>query len=89
MLARMLAAAGQADAPTRQAVERAMGAADIARQEGAGAALTYRLEHCALLLLFAVDAAGEVRLSEAHPSPRHAGAPAPSLDQCAAEAPAR
>jgi hypothetical protein len=85
----MLRAAGGADAPTRAEVERAFGDADIVRQEGAGAALTYRLESCALMLLFAADARNAMRLTEAHPSARRAGEAAPSLDQCAAEAAAR
>jgi hypothetical protein len=82
----MLRSAGGADAPTQAEVERAFGRADIVRQEGAGASLTYRLENCALLLLFAADGRNTMRLSEAHPSARHAGEAAPSLDQCAAEA---
>jgi hypothetical protein len=85
----LLSAAGRADAPTQAEIERAMGAADVARQDGAGAALTYRLESCALLLLFAADARNAMRLAEAHPSARQAGAPAPSLETCSAEASAR
>lgn len=85
----LLAAAGSAAAPTQNEVERTLGPADIVRRDGAGAALTYRLETCALLLLFAADAQNEMRLAEASPSARRAGAAAPSLDQCAAEASAR
>lgn len=85
----MLRAAGGADAPTQADVERVFGRADIVRQEGAGAALTYRLETCALMLLFAADGRGAMRLTEAHPGARRAGEAAPSLDQCAAEAAAR
>lgn len=88
-LVEMLAAAGRADAPNRVAVERAFGAADIVRQDGAGAALTYRLESCALLLLFTTDARNEMRLAEAHASARRAGEQTPDLQQCAAEAAAR
>lgn len=88
-VARLLAAAGSADAPTQGEVERALGPADISRRDGAGAALTYRLENCALLLLFAADARNDMRLSEANPSARRAGGEAPSLEQCAAEASAR
>jgi hypothetical protein len=88
-LAEMLASAGRADAPSRAMVERAFGVADIVRQDGAGAALTYRLESCALLLLFSADANNEMRLAEAHPSARRAGASAPDLAQCAAEAASR
>ena len=85
----VLASAGRTNAPTQTEVERALGRPDIARQDGAGAALTYRLETCALLLLFAADARNDLRLAEAHPSARQAGAAAPSLDLCAAEASAR
>jgi len=88
-LARFLGAAGQADAPTQQAVTRAMGQADVARQDGAGAALTYRLESCALVLLFSSNAESELRLAEAFPGPRRAGAAVPDLETCAAEAIAR
>jgi hypothetical protein len=88
-LAQMLASAGRADAPSRTMVERAFGAADIVRQDGAGAALTYRLESCAMLLLFSADANNEMRLAETHLSPRRPGSPAPDLAQCAAEAASR
>jgi len=82
----LLRGAGGSDAPSLQDIERAFGAADIVRREGAGAALTYRYENCALLLLFAADGRNTMRLSEAHPSARHGAGAAPSLDQCAAEA---
>jgi hypothetical protein len=85
----MLGGAGRPNAPTRADVERALGRADIVRQDGAGAALTYRLEHCALLLLFTADARNALRLAEAHPSARRPGEPLPSLEQCAVEASAR
>lgn len=62
------------------------GAADIVRREGAGTALTYRYDTCALLMLFAADGHNTMRLQEAHPSARHGTGAAPSLDQCAAEA---
>jgi hypothetical protein len=87
--ATLLAAAGRADAPTQRDIERAFGPADISRRDGAGAALTYRLESCALLLLFTADARNEMRLAQANPSARRAGAAAPSLEQCASEAGAR
>jgi hypothetical protein len=86
---RLLAAAGGDRAPTQREVERTLGPADISRRDGAGAALTYRLETCALLLLFSADARNEMRLAEASASARRAGAAAPSLEQCAAEASAR
>ena len=87
--AQLLAAAGRADAPSRADLDRAFGAPDIERREGAGIALTYRLESCALLLLLTADARNEMRLAEAHASARRTGEPAPTLDQCAAEASAR
>lgn len=84
----LLRAAGGAEAPTQEEVERTLGAPDIARRDGAGAALTYRLESCALLLLFSADHQQAMRLAAAHPSARQ-GQQAPSLEQCAAEASAR
>jgi hypothetical protein len=84
--AQVLASAGRANAASRADLERALGAPDIERQEGAGVALTYRLDSCALLLLLTADARNEMRLAEAHASARRAGEPTPSLDQCAAEA---
>jgi hypothetical protein len=88
-IAALLAQAGRVDAPTHEAVVRALGEADIARQDGVGMALTYRLPTCALLLLFAADANNAMRLRETHAGARRAGEAAPSLDQCAAEAGAR
>lgn len=88
-IAGLLAQAGRNDAPTREAIERAIGEADIARQDGVGVALTYRLQNCALLLLFASDGRNVMRLREAHAGPRRSGEAAPTLDQCAAEAGAR
>ena len=85
----LLRQAGQAEAPTQSELERVLGAPDVARQDGAGAALTYRYEQCALLLLFTTDGRNALRLAEAYPGPRRTGAPAPSLQQCAAEASAR
>lgn len=85
----LLSNAGRANAPTREEVQRLLGEPDIARQDGAGAALTYRYENCALLLLFTADQRNALRLAQANPSARRAGEAAPSLDQCAAEAGAR
>lgn len=62
-----------------------MGQPDVVRQEGAGAALTYRFETCSLLLLFAADGRNVMRLTEAHASARAAGEPAPTTEQCAAQ----
>jgi hypothetical protein len=88
-VAALLGQAGRADAPTQQAVEALLGQPDLARQDGAGAALTYRFEQCALLLLFTADGRNAMRLAQAHPSARRSGAEAPSLAQCAAEADVR
>lgn len=84
--AELLSLAGRANAPTRADIERTFGAADIVRQDGAGLALTYRLDTCALLLVFTADAHNAMLLSDAHPSARQAGQAAPTLDQCGAEA---
>jgi hypothetical protein len=81
-----LSLAGRANAPTRADIEQTFGAADITRQDGAGIALTYRLETCALLLIFTADAHNTMRLTDAHSSPRQAGQAVPTLDQCGAEA---
>lgn len=87
--AQLLALAGRANAPTRADIERLFGAADITRQDGAGIALTYRLNTCALLLIFTADAHNAMRLADAHQTARQVGQAAPTLDQCAAEAEAR
>jgi hypothetical protein len=87
--AQLLALAGGANAPTRADIERLFGAADITRQDGAGVALTYRLNTCALLLIFTADAHNAMRLADAHPTARQTGQAAPTLDQCAAEAEGR
>jgi len=87
--AALFASAGRADAASQRDVERVFGAPDISRREGAGAAWTYRLESCALLLLFAADGRNEMRLAEVNASARRAGAATPSIEQCAAEASAR
>jgi hypothetical protein len=84
-LAGLLASAGQNNAPSLTLIERTMGPADIRRQDGAGLALTYRMEHCALLLLFAPDSANLMKLAVTHQSAREPGQPTPSLEQCAAE----
>ncbi|HVY83989.1 MAG TPA: hypothetical protein VG943_02575 [Caulobacterales bacterium] len=88
-LAAMLANAGRPNAPDLAAVERAFGQADIRRQDGAGTLLTYRLDTCALMLIFTADGQNAMRLSEAHADPRRVGAPAPSIEQCANEVSAR
>jgi len=87
--AQLLAAAGSASAPSQADIERAFGAPDVVRRDGAGAALTYRLQSCGLLLVFTADGRNTMRLAQAHPSARRAGETTPSLNQCAAEAAAR
>jgi hypothetical protein len=87
--AQLLAAAGSATAPTQADIERTFGTADIVRHDGAGAALTYRLQSCALLLVFSADNRNTMRLAQAHASARRSGEAAPSLAQCAGEAAAR
>ncbi len=82
----LLATAGRDNAATQADVVRLLGAPDIERREGAGTALTYRLENCALLLLFVADQRNAMRLAEAHPSARRPSEPAPTLEACAAEA---
>src|SRR5262245_28082755 len=83
--AQLLERAGRDNAPSQSDVERVLGAADITRRDGAGAALTYRLPNCALLLLFSADGRNTMRLTQANPGPRRAGEATPSLQQCAAE----
>jgi hypothetical protein len=87
--AALLARAGGGDAPSQQEVIRVLGQADITRQDGVGVAMTYRLDSCALLLLFAADSRNAMRLREAHASARRAGEATPGLDQCGAEADSR
>lgn len=82
----LLARAGQIDAPSLEQVEALLGPADIARRDGAGAMLTYRLDGCALALIFAADTRNVMRLREAQPGVRRLGDPQPSIDACAAEA---
>lgn len=82
----MLATAGRDNAASQADVVRLLGTPDIERRDGAGAALTYRMENCALLLLFTADARNAMRLAEAHPSARRPSEPAPTLAACAAEA---
>lgn len=86
-IARFARGAGATGAPIAD-VERALGAPDLRRQEGAGAILTYRLETCALMLVF-TNGEGGLRLAEAHTGPRRAGQTPPSVEQCDSEFAAR
>lgn len=88
-IAALLRGAGGESAATIEAMERALGAPDIRRAEGAGASLTYRYDDCALLLVFAADARGAMRLSAVNPGPRRLEEARPTLEQCAASAAAR
>jgi hypothetical protein len=65
------------------------GPADVDRRDGAGAMLAYRLEGCALLLLFAQDESGALRLSEARSGERRVGVAPLPLRECVAAARAR
>ena len=84
--AALLSHAGAADAPTRAEIERVLGAPDVARNDGAGAMLTYRRQSCALFLVFTSDQRNAMRLREAHVEARRQSQAAPSVDRCAAEA---
>lgn len=78
-----------ADAPRLEQVQNVLGAPDVARREGAGAALTYRYETCALLIVFAADESGGMRLQQTFAEARRARVDAPDLQSCAREALAR
>jgi len=74
---------------TFEAAQRLFGRGDVDRREGRGGLLSYRLPTCALALVFAMDAAGALRLAAVEAGPPTPRDPAPSLSQCAAEATAR
>jgi hypothetical protein len=86
---RALSRAGAADAMTPHGAAALFGKADIERHDGAGAILTWRTAHCALVLAFAADARGVLRLGAADIAGRDQHAPAPPMDQCVREALAR
>ncbi|MGE0830231.1 MAG: hypothetical protein AB7O04_12880 [Hyphomonadaceae bacterium] len=81
-LMRQIGRAGQADAPTLEWAERALGSADITRRDGAGAILTYRSDACGLVLVFVADRSNAMRLSAAEAQPPRLGETAPALDAC-------
>jgi hypothetical protein len=85
----LLARSGQADAPTIGGVQAALGSPDVERREAAGAIVTYRLESCALVLLFATDTQNQMRLVGVERAARLPGAETPSLEACASELDAR
>jgi hypothetical protein len=82
--AALLARVGQPDALSPLQAAELLGPPDVYRRDGVGALLTWRLESCALVLGFVDD-----RLAHVSPDARIPGAPAPSLNQCVAEARAR
>jgi hypothetical protein len=65
------------------------GTGDVERADGAGAMLTYRMPTCALVLVFAADGGGDLRLGAVEAAARDQRAPKPSLEQCVSEALAR
>lgn len=65
------------------------GPPDVARREGKGGLLSYRLPGCALALAFVEDANGVLRLAEVEAGPPQQGAPAPTVEACFAAAEAR
>jgi hypothetical protein len=81
--------AGAGDAMTPEGARSLFGRADVERLDGAGALLTYRTPTCALVLLFAADRAGDLRLGATEAAARDQRAPTPPFDQCVSEALAR
>ena len=81
--------AGAADAMTPEGARRLFGKADVERVDGAGAMLTYRTPTCAIVLIFAADRSGDLRLGAAEAAARDQRAPTPPLEQCVTEAQAR
>ena len=81
--------AGAADAMTPEGAHTLFGTADVERADGAGAILTYRMRTCALVLVFAADPAGDLRLGAMEATARDQRAPRPALEQCVSEALAR
>jgi hypothetical protein len=81
--------AGAPDAMTPEGARALFGRADIERLDGAGAMLTYRTTTCAIVLVFAADGAGDLRLGAAEAAARDQRAPTPPLAQCVSEARAR
>jgi hypothetical protein len=81
--------AGAPDAITPAGARTLFGPADVERRDGAGAILTWRTPTCAIVLAFAADRAGDLRLGAADIGARDQRAPAPSADQCVREALAR
>jgi hypothetical protein len=74
---------------TPEGAHALFGTADVERADGAGAILTYRMRTCALVLVFAADPAGDLRLGATEAAARDQRAPRPALEQCVSEALAR
>jgi len=81
--------AGAADALTPEGALALFGKADIDRRDGAGAILTWRTPSCAIVLAFADDARGDLRLGAADIAGKDQHAPSPPMDLCVREALAR
>lgn len=81
--------AGAADAMTPEGARTLFGRAQVERMDGAGAMLTYRTPNCALVLVFAADRAGDLRLGATDAAARDQRAQPPPFDQCVNEALAR
>jgi hypothetical protein len=81
--------AGAGDAMTPEGARTLFGRADVERVDGAGAMLTYRLQTCALALVFAAPPGGDLRLGAVEAAARDPRGPTPSLAQCVTEARAR
>jgi hypothetical protein len=77
-----LARAGQPDALTLDQAAALIGPPDLERRDGLGVFQTYRLDSCALLLAFAMDARGVQRLRRAEAGIRRAGDPPPDPQTC-------
>jgi hypothetical protein len=80
---------GAGDAMTPEGARSLFGRADVERADGAGAMLTYRTASCALVLVFAADRSGDLRLGATDVAARDQRAPTPPFDQCVSEALAR
>lgn len=74
---------------TPEGAHTLFGTADVERVDGAGAILTYRTPSCALVLVFAADRAGDLRLGAFDAAPRDQRAIRPALEACVTEALAR
>jgi hypothetical protein len=81
--------AGATDAMTPEGARMLFGKADVERRDGKGAILTYKTATCAMVLIFAADRIGDLRLNLVDAAARDQRATAPPLDQCVTEALAR